>query len=56
MKQVQEIENQIAELAYRLQVLKDELEQIRKTCVHEFIKDTYTQTCAKCNLTESLYY
>ncbi|MFC4766921.1 hypothetical protein [Effusibacillus consociatus] len=56
MKRVQEIEHEITEISQRLQKLKLELEQIRKTCAHDFVENQYTQTCVKCNLTESLYY
>lgn len=56
MKRVPEIEREIAAISQRLYALKQELEQIRKTCPHEFEKNAYTQVCARCGLTEPLYY
>jgi hypothetical protein len=56
MGRVQEIEHEIALVSARLQALKQELETIRKSCDHEFVKDDYIRICKKCDLQESIYY
>jgi predicted transcriptional regulator len=56
MKRSQEIEDEMKELTKRLQDLRVQLDQMQNSCVHEFETDPYSQTCLKCNFTESLYY
>jgi Tfp pilus assembly protein PilN len=56
VKQVKEIECRIVALSKEIALLRQQLQEIREACEHDFKEDTHVRACMKCGFSEALYY
>jgi predicted RNase H-like nuclease (RuvC/YqgF family) len=53
---IEQLQQELSELQAKVRKVHSQIEELQRTCDHEFYGDSYYVKCSKCQKIEALYY